>query len=109
MKGLPANMMHSGDELYHGLRGPAKNVTILATSFSDPANRGTGHHEPTLMTISYGKGRVFHTVLGHHAPSMKSVAFIVTLQRGTEWAATGEVTQPLPDDLPTAEDVSFRE
>jgi len=63
MKGLPAKMMHSGDELYHGLRGPAKNVTILATSFSDPTKRGTGHHEPTLMTISYGKGRVFHTVL----------------------------------------------
>ena len=27
---------------------------------------------------------------------MVDVGFIVTLERGTEWAATGKVTRPLP-------------
>jgi type 1 glutamine amidotransferase len=55
------------------------------------------------MTLTYGNGRVFHTVLGHADYSMKCVGFITTLARGTEWAATGSVTIPVPDDFPTAE------
>jgi len=39
---------------------------------------------------------------------MSSVDFIVTLQRGTEWAATGAVTQPVPANFPTATTVSTR-
>jgi type 1 glutamine amidotransferase len=99
-KGLPEKFTHSADELYSRLRGPAKNVTVLATAFADKAQRGTGHHEPVLMTILYGKGRVFHTVLGHAGIQCQSVAFIVTYQRGAEWAATGQVTQPVPADFP---------
>ncbi|HSP55797.1 MAG TPA: ThuA domain-containing protein, partial [Dehalococcoidia bacterium] len=37
-----------------------------------------------------------------------SVAFIVTFQRGTEWAASGKVTQKVPDDFPTADKDSVR-
>ena len=92
--------MHQSDELYAALRGPGESLTVLATGFSDPANRGTGFDEPLLMALSYGKGRVFHTTLGHDVTAMSSVDFIVTLQRGTEWAATGEVTQKVPADFP---------
>ena len=99
-KGLPPAFMHYEDELYHGLRGPAKNVQILATAFSDPAKRGTGEHEPMLMTITFGRGRVFHIAYGHAGPQCRSVAFIVPFQRGTEWAATGRVTQKIPKDMP---------
>jgi uncharacterized protein len=102
-QGLPSKFMHTADELYNRLRGPAKNVTVLTTSFSPKDKGGTGEHEPTLMTIDYGKGRVFHTVLGHGPKQLKSVAFIVTFGRGTEWAATGKVTQDVPEDMPTAE------
>jgi len=36
------------------------------------------------------------------------VDFVVTLQRGTEWAATGQVTQKVPANFPTATTVSYR-
>jgi type 1 glutamine amidotransferase len=39
-----------------------------------------------LMAVSYGKGRVFHTTLGHDETAMKCVGFIATYQRGVEWA-----------------------
>ncbi|MEA3225382.1 MAG: family 16 glycoside hydrolase, partial [Planctomycetota bacterium] len=107
--GLPEKWMHTKDELYSELRGPAKNVTVLATAYADPSKKGTGEHEPMLMTIRYGKGRVFHTALGHAAEQLRCIGFIVTFQRGAEWAATGQVTQmEVPDDFPTADKVSLR-
>ncbi|HSB15387.1 MAG TPA: acetamidase/formamidase family protein [Bryobacteraceae bacterium] len=106
--GLPEVWMHAADELYDSLCGPAKNVEVLATAHSDPANRGTGENEPMLMTIRYGKGRVFHTALGHDPAAMQCAGFMTTLQRGAEWAATGKVTQKAPADFPTAEQVSLR-
>lgn len=107
-KGLPEVWMHEADELYSKLRGPGKNITLLATAYSDPENSGSGHHELVLMAIGYSKGRVFHTTMGHDVPAMQCVGFITTLQRGAEWAATGQVTQKVPADFPTAGKVSIR-
>ncbi|MCF7675403.1 MAG: ThuA domain-containing protein [Akkermansiaceae bacterium] len=92
MKGLPAQWMHAKDELYHSLRGPAKNLSVLGHALSEQ----TKEQEPMLMAISYGKGRVFHTTLGHYLEALDGLGFQVTLTRGTEWAATGKVTQPAP-------------
>ncbi|MEO8315220.1 MAG: ThuA domain-containing protein [Pseudomonadota bacterium] len=94
--GLPAMWTHDADELYARLRGPGKNMTVLATAFSDPANAGSGHDEPQLMVLQYGKGRVFHSTLGHDVVGLNSLDFVVTFQRGTEWAASGAVTQKIP-------------
>jgi len=117
MKGLPTRWLHTKDELYEQLCGPAENMTILATAFADeeknapPWNKnvkGTGLNEPVLFTIDYGKGRVFHTILGHMDYSMECVGYITTFQRGSEWAATGKVTQEVPDDFPSAAKTSMR-
>lgn len=96
MRGLPTAWRHAADELYSKMRGPANNLTVLATAYAAPDKGGTGEHEPILMTIRFGQGRVFHTVLGHGPPSMAGLGFQVTLARGAEWAATGNVTLPPP-------------
>ncbi len=103
---MPTRWMHTQDELYDQLRGPATKMTVLATAFSDPAKSGTGRDEPILWTVDYGRGRIFHTVLGHADYSMNCIGFITTLQRGTEWAATGQVTVEIPDNFPAADKVS---
>lgn len=105
---MPGEWMHMNDELYDLLRGPAENMTVLATAFADKSKGGTGRHEPMIFTINYGKGRVFHTPMGHGKDSQECVGFITTLQRGTEWAATGKVTQKIPSDFPTADKTSAR-
>src|SRR5262249_153587 len=105
-KGMPAEWMHNHDELYDNMRGPIEEVHLLATAYS----KGTKAHEPIIRTVSYGKGRVFHTPMGHamgkDLRSMQCVGFITTLQRGTEWAATGKVTIPIPENFPTADKLS---
>ncbi len=125
-KGLPVNWLHGNDELFSMLRGPAENMEILATAYSGvrgnrrpapsaaPSERPSQppRDEPVLMTVTYGKGRIFHTVLGHAdeggGPAMQCVGFIVTLQRGAEWAVTGNVTQKIPFDFPTTAGVVLR-
>ncbi|TWT52492.1 Trehalose utilization [Rubripirellula amarantea] len=108
-KGLPRAWMHAKDELYQQLRGPANNMSILATAYADPQMKGTGRHEPMLMTIDYKQGRIFHTPMGDNDGSMECVGFITTLVRGTEWAATGKVTlTDTPEDFPTSTDVKVR-
>ncbi|MBK1834129.1 ThuA domain-containing protein [Roseibacillus ishigakijimensis] len=108
-QGLPDFWLHTKDECYSHLRGPAENMTILATAADTKALQDAGRHEPMLMTIDYGKGRVFHTTLGHDTEAFEGVGFIVTFLRGSEWAATGEVTQEIPADFPAKDDATHRE
>lgn len=115
-RGMPTQWLHAQDELYDRLRGPAENMAIIGTAFSDEEKnashfsplRGTNRHEPMMITVTYGRGRIFHTPLGHADYSMECVGFIALLQRACEWAATGDVTQALPGDFPTKDGVSQR-
>jgi len=68
--------------------------------------------EPVLLAKNSGKGRVLIIMFG--APDEKennalhSVGFIITLQRGAEWVASGDVTQEVPYDFPTAAGATLR-
>lgn len=107
LAGLPERWMHAKDELYDSLRGPCEDLTVLASAFSARTDR----HEPVLMTVGYGLGRVFHTPMGHVGSTdpVHCVGFQTVLARGTEWAATGEVTIPVPAGFPTADTVRIVE
>ncbi|MFY9152265.1 MAG: ThuA domain-containing protein [Prolixibacteraceae bacterium] len=107
-KGLPSIWLTAKDECYSKLRGPGENMIILATGKDMSGKAPTDRHEPTLMVLTYGKGRIFHTTLGHDDYSCEGVGFITTFIRGVEWAATGKVTIPVPSDFPTAEESTSR-
>ena len=103
-RGLPKRWLHCKDELYSKLRGPAENVEILSSAKSDL----TAVQEPNNLVLKYHQGRVFHTTLGHADYSMLDRGFFTIIQRGTEWAATGDVEQTgaVPTDFPTEAAVS---
>lgn len=115
MADFPPVWMHGSDELYHNMRGPAKNLTVLSSAFSDPEQRGSGLHEPITWEVSYGEGRAIVTSLGHiwagdmeqgRNASVQCIGFQTLLARSCEYAATGKVTLPVPDGFPGADEVS---
>ena len=110
--GLPVRWLHAKDELFQGFNVSPNNTTVLATAYADTAFGGTGRNEPVILATTYAKGRIFTTLLGHAdqagMEAMQCAGFIVTLQRGAEWAATGAVTQQVPYDFPDADLVFLR-
>ena len=108
-KGLPKKWMHPHEQLTHGQHGPAKNMTVLSYAHS----KDTGDNEVMDWVIRYGKGRIYVTMLGHlwngkPDTAMRCIGFQTMLIRGCEWAATGKVTYPVPDDFPTATEMRLR-
>jgi hypothetical protein len=108
-RGLKMSFPQPKDELYANLRWqPAETYHVLATAWDEHSLYqgkarqpipGDGIHQPMLWTLSYGQGRIFTTVLGHDVPAVQTPAFVVTFTRGAEWAATGNVTLPIPPEL----------
>lgn len=79
------------DEFWHDTH-TAPGAKALATVIPDPAFKGSGKPENILFTIEIGKARGFAIMLGHEAEAMRNAAWKTLLQRGTEWAATGNVS-----------------
>ncbi len=108
-RGMKGSFVEGNDELYANLQWqPEGSYHVLATAWDEHARYkagekqplpGAGLDQPMLWTVDYGKGRVFATALGHDADAMNSMGFAATLVRGTEWAATGAVSIPLPAEL----------
>lgn len=115
-KGLPKQWKHATDELYDRMRGPGNLKSLLFSAYSALETNGSGREEPLIFTVDYGKARIFHTMIGHAGrgssvgenTAMQCTGFQVTLLRGCEWAATGKVTQKVPDDFPKADQISLR-
>jgi type 1 glutamine amidotransferase len=70
------------DELYYNQQGD-EPIQILATA----RRQDTGHDEPMAFVYGYGQGRVFQTVLGHDAASLRTAGTAELVRRGTAWAA----------------------
>lgn len=98
-RGMPPVLKGHPDELYHRLVHLHDTpYEVIATAYSAPEQLGTGEHEPMLVVKNYGKGRVFHCILGHvweggSFETFENPDFQQVLLRGCEWAATGAVTQ----------------
>ena len=80
--------MHAQDELYDRLRGPAENMTVLATAFSDPETDGSGENEPMLMgpVISASAKK---TILGLIEDGVREGATLALDGRGVKAAGEG--------------------
>jgi uncharacterized protein len=74
------------DELYAKLEGTAP-IHVLVEADSDWSKRT----EPLAFTRSYGQGRVFHEAFGHDVRAIQNPSVTRLIQRGCEWAATGQV------------------
>ena len=73
------------DELYTCLVGD-RPVEILATAHS----KITDKDHPMAFVFKYGKGRVFHTPLGHDTRAIEMPGVAELLRRGCLWAAGRE-------------------
>jgi len=91
------DFVHVVDELYHR-QLLHKRAKVLATAFSDKAKGGSGADEPMIVLTRLGKGRCFHTAMGHDTKAMAGPGFQTLMLRGTQWAATGKVTIPAPKE-----------
>ena len=77
------------DELYYSLVGD-QPVEVLATAKS----KLTGKDEPITFTFPLGKGRVFHTALGHDVKAIQVPGSAELLRRGCAWAAGQDPVAP---------------
>jgi type 1 glutamine amidotransferase len=109
-RGLPKKWLHPNEQLTHGQHGPAKDMTVLTYAWS----KDTKENEVMDWVIPYGKGRVYTTMLGHlwkdkPDTALRCAGFQTLFVRGVEWAATGNVTHPVPKDFPTESSASLRD
>jgi type 1 glutamine amidotransferase len=72
---------------------------VLCSAFAPSSNKGRDQDEPVLICRKQGKGRCFYLVLGHDVAAMQNIGWKTLMQRGTEWAAKGKVTIPIPSEL----------
>lgn len=70
------------DELYYCLAGD-RPITVLATAHSKDKNADF----PMAFVFDYGKGRVFHTPLGHDVQAFTLPGPAELIRRGCAWAA----------------------
>jgi type 1 glutamine amidotransferase len=109
--GFPDRWQTANTEVYYYPRGPAQNLTVLSYAYD---STGTQKMWPVEWIVTYGKGRVYSSCMGHlwkgesYPPAYRCVGFQTTMIRVAEWLATGKVTYPVPADFPTDSSVSLR-
>lgn len=79
------------DELWIEARAN-KEFAILGSATDKKQKKEGNKYQSAIFVKEEGKGRIFHTILGHDVEAMKSDGFKKLMVRGSEWAATGKVT-----------------
>ncbi len=108
--GIRAKVRQNVDELYANLKWQTdrSRYQVLATAYDDHKRYmgkarqpipGDGLDHPMLWVSERGKGRIFVTALGHDIGAVQTPLFVTTFARGAEWAASGQVTIPVPPRL----------
>ena len=64
---------------------------VLGTATNKTLREKGIENQPAIMVKECGKGRIFHTILGHEVKNMQNTEFQLLMLRATEWAATGKV------------------
>lgn len=89
------------DELYQQMVKMGKtDYHLLASAWSEQQFGGISKTQPMLITTRLGRGRGVNCLLGHDVRAMSNAAFKTIMLRSTEWAATGNVTIPIPEGWP---------
>lgn len=78
------------DELYTCLAGE-KPVEVLASAHS----KVTGNDHPMAFVLSFGKGRVFHSPLGHDAAAFGNAGVAELMRRGCAWVSGLDPSKPV--------------
>ncbi len=65
---------------------------VLGSAVDDMVLSRGLEKQPVIFVSDYGKGRIFHTLLGHDSRAMRNTGFKILILRGTEWAATSKVS-----------------
>jgi type 1 glutamine amidotransferase len=98
VRGMPEEFT-TADAICHGLNVHG-GAEAIAVARDDPQRGGSSKPEPVLLALAYGKGRVFTIALGHDLAAMQERGFLSSFSRGTEWAASGNVTLAANLELP---------
>ena len=70
-----------------------QNESFKVLGFAVNTEEDTGE-QPAIFVGSYGKGRIFHTILGHDETALRNEGFQTLILRAAEWATTGQVSIP---------------
>ncbi len=108
-EGMPKKYLMLADQTTPDSRGPCE----MATPLDYVWNNTDGFNGPVSWVVEYHQGRSFVICPIHVWPGTSSdmsemhcVGFQTMWIRGTEWAATGEVSYPVPDNFPTESQTS---
>lgn len=111
-KGYPDQWKTASTEVYSYPRGAAENLTVLSYAYDSSVTKKMW---PVEWVVSYGKGRVYNSSMGHlwkdeiYPVSYRCIGYQTTVIRVTEWLATGKVSYPVPANFPSADKISLRD
>jgi type 1 glutamine amidotransferase len=90
MQGIPKSFPYHSEQYYMHM-DPSVEVLATTTFSGEHAAWTKGVVMPVVWKRIYGKGRVFHSTLGHRAAEFEVKEMATIMRRGLNWAARPEV------------------